>query len=355
MIFRSTRHVARIIVLLVIGFSPFFINSNFAFAVTIGDEPTWRELDTHSFAEAKQLRAILQKPDGKNDLARVKLTIDKMVDPTINIEANLKKIDLIVNQIRSMMGPTPSDSEKLDALQRYIYVPGSWNAGQVFSYDLNDPLGTNLKSKLLPSYLETRKGNCVSMPFLFIILGQRLGLDITASTAPSHVFAKYTDRTTGKTINLEATSGGLPSRDEWMRQQNPMTDAAIKNGIYMQRLSKKETIAVMAEELSESYTANRQFKKSILISDIILEAYPKNAQVMVRKGFCFFNLWRYEFADKYRTANDIPNIERSYFQYLSHEKEFWYDQAEALGWERPTTEEEKSYLIRVRSAKASTP
>ncbi len=31
------------------------------------------------------------------------------------------------------------------------------------------------------------------MPFLFIILGQKLGLDVTASTAPEHVFVKYRD------------------------------------------------------------------------------------------------------------------------------------------------------------------
>ena len=40
-------------------------------------------------------------------------------------------------------------------------------------------------------YLATRKGNCVSMPVLFVILGQKLGLPITLAIAPNHVFAKY--------------------------------------------------------------------------------------------------------------------------------------------------------------------
>jgi regulator of sirC expression with transglutaminase-like and TPR domain len=350
--FFQTICIFRFITFAFISCGLFLFNGSSAFAVAV-EEPTWQQLDSQSFQEAKELRKILSRPDNKNDLARVKLSIDKMVDPSINIDESLKKIDSMVAQIRSMTGPAaPSDEVKLNALRRFIYVPGPWNAGQAFSYDLSDPLGTNLKSKQLPSYLKTRKGNCVSMPLLFIILGQRLGLDVTASTAPSHIFVKYTPHKNGNTINLEATSGGLPSRDEWMRQQNPMSDAALKNGLYMQRLSKKETIAVIAEELSESYTANKQFKKSILISDIILEAYPKNAQAMVRKGFCF-NLWRNEFANKYRSINDIPNIEKGYFQYLSHEKDYWYNQAEMLGWEHPTTEDEKAYLNKVQATKAS--
>lgn len=44
------------------------------------------------------------------------------------------------------------------------------------------------------------------MPFLFIILGDRLGINVTASVAPLHVFVKFTDEN-GVIHNLETTSG----------------------------------------------------------------------------------------------------------------------------------------------------
>jgi len=69
------------------------------------------------------------------------------------------------------------------------------------------------------------------MPFLFIILGDKLGIDVTASTAPLHVFVKFTD-TDGKTYSLETTSGANFSRDAWYREQMPMTNQAIDNGVY---------------------------------------------------------------------------------------------------------------------------
>lgn len=315
-------------------------------------EPSWKELDTHSFAEAKQLKALLQKSDTENDLARAKLTIDQLIDPSIDVEANLKKIDAMVAAIQSQLPNNASDSQKLNGIRQYLYKAGPWNGNQSYSYDLDDPLGTKIANKLLPHYLDTRKGNCVSMPFLLIILGQRLGLDITASTAPLHVFVKYTDRQTHQTINLEATSGGTVARDAWIRQQIPMTDTAIQNGLYMQKLTKNETIAVMALSLAESYSANRQYKKAVLISDLILEHYPKNADSMVRKAFCFSRLIQTEFVSKYPSADDIPEDQRGYLEYLADNRQQGYDQATALGWRAPDDQQDTQYLKRVQNAKA---
>ena len=56
----------------------------------------------------------------------------------------------------------------MQALKRYIYEPGEWNNFQPYQYDMDDPLGTKLSNKLLSHYLAAKKGNCVTMPFLFI-------------------------------------------------------------------------------------------------------------------------------------------------------------------------------------------
>jgi len=177
-----------------------------------------------------RIRAILKLPDNQIDIGRTKLTIDKTIDPTIDIKANLKKIDSMVAKIQAGLPADASNSDKLQALRTYLYSAGDWNGYQTYAYDFDDPLGQKISNKLLPHYLDTKKGNCVSMPLLFIILGQRLGLDVTAAQAPVHIFVKYRDDM-GNQINLEATSGATPARDIWIRQQSPMTDEAVANGV----------------------------------------------------------------------------------------------------------------------------
>ena len=69
-----------------------------------------------------------------------------------------------------------------------------------------------MRNKLISTYLATRRGNCVSMPILMLIIGERMGLDLALSTAPLHIFIRH--REGGREVNLEATSGGHPARTE---------------------------------------------------------------------------------------------------------------------------------------------
>ena len=129
----------------------------------------------------KPIQAILQQPENQIDLARAKLVIDKTINPLIDVDANLKTIAATVAKIQAMLPLNASSQAKLEALKTYLYTAGSWNGQRPYQYDFDDPLGRNISNKLLPTYMVSRKGNCVSMPFLFIILDQRLGLDVTAA------------------------------------------------------------------------------------------------------------------------------------------------------------------------------
>lgn len=303
--------------------------------------------------EVERIKALLQQPESKMDLAVVKLTIDKMIDPSIDINANLKKIDGIAAQIQAMAGSNPSSNAKLLALKRYLYEKGPWNGYEAYQYDFADPRGTKIKNKLLPTYLATKKGNCVSMPFLFIVLGQRLGLDVSASTAPEHYLVKYTDPDSGNTYNLETTSGANPTRDVWYSQEMPMTDAAIANSIYLQKLTKRETAAAMATVLVENFAERREPEKVITIADAVLPFYPKNIALILGKGSAYSHLISRDFEAKYPRPMDIPASEVPRFRYYSEQNQLWFAKAESLGWRQPSMAQEVRYQKTVSRAKSS--
>lgn len=247
-----------------------------------------------------------------------------------------------------MLPPNASSRAKLEALKTYLYTAGPWNNQQPYQYDFDDPLGQKISNKLLPVYLASRKGNCVSMPLLFIILGQRLGLDVTAAHAPLHVLVKYRDSSSKNYINLEATSGANPARDVWYQQQFPMTDQAIANGIYLRPLSKKETVAAMVLTLAESYMQQRQYERAIDVADLVLEYDPKSVNAMLHKGSACAWLIRERFQKKYPTPNLIPPEERQYYVYLDQSNRSLYQKAEALGWREPTQAEDAKYLQTIK-------
>lgn len=327
------------------GLSPAVLKSTEVYAYDASTVPPGEYFDPRktNFPAAVAVRALLNQPAANLDLARAKLSIDKMIDPRIDTGANLRRLDEIVATVRTLPEFGETQASRLFALRKYIYEPGEWNGFQAFEYDLEDPFGTNITNKLLPHYLASKKGNCVTMPLLVVLLGQRLNIEVTASTAPKHVLVKWKNEA-GAWINLEATSGANPARDVWLRQQMPITDEAIANGVYLHPLTRTETAALIATTLVEHYFAQGQYEKAIVVADIILEHYSKSVGTMVLKAAAFGRLRRQEFMAKYASPAQIPAAERGYFGYLSSNNQRWFAQAEALGWREETSEEERKYL-----------
>jgi regulator of sirC expression with transglutaminase-like and TPR domain len=304
--------------------------------------------DSSHLAQAQQLKTILDRPENAIDFARVKLSIDKMIDPSIDVEANLHKIDAIVKTIQTLLVADATSMQKMLAVKKYLYEAGAWNDFKPYQYDFNDPKGTKVKNKLLPNYLASKQGNCVSMPLLFIVLGQRMGIDVVASTAPNHMLVKFTESETGKIYNLETTSGANFSRDVWYQQTMHVTDDALKNRIYLQKLSKRETVAMMATVLAESYFEKQEYEKAMMISDLVLKYNKNDVDSMLRKGAIFYKLLAKNYIKKYPTPNLIPVPERPYFEFLSMNNHYWFEKAETLGWRQPTQADEQNYLKTVQ-------
>lgn len=306
-------------------------------------------------ADLETIDKILSLPEREIDLAMVKLTIDRMIDPSIDIAANLKQLDRMVAEIGARLPAPASSRDKLDALRARIYQPGPWNDHRPFEYDLDDPFGSSIHNKLLPTYLATRKGNCVSMPMLFIILGQRLGINVTASRAPGHIFVKYRDET-GEWFNIEATSGGGFSRDAWIRKQIPMTSQALSSGIYLQPMTKGETAVAVLSTLMEFYQGQGWYDGIIPLATLALAHHPRSVSSMVFLAAAYAAIWDRDCIDRYPHAaalSDLPHAQRAHCAELNQNAWFWRSKAEALGWRQPTAVANEEYLQRATQQRAA--
>jgi regulator of sirC expression with transglutaminase-like and TPR domain len=213
-------------------------------------------LPSLSFAElAEDAIALLQQDHSKADLADIKVQIDHLVDTSADPKAGLAEIDRMVIDLQKIIAPGADAWTKVEALRRFIYIAGPWNHNRPFAYDHADPYGKDITNKLLSDYLDDRRGNCITMPILFTILGQRIGLNMTLAAAPSHLLVKFTDDT-GRIWNLETTSGAGRARDKHYRDFLPISDLSLSSGIYLRPLTREETVAVMVDLVVEKLMAD---------------------------------------------------------------------------------------------------
>lgn len=296
------------------------------------------------------LRQLFATPENRLDLARAKVAIDRMIDPAIDEAATLKQLDELATSIRNRFPAGASSRAKLDVLLSSLYRPGPWNDHRPFSYDLSDPLGTAIRNKLLSTYLTTRKGNCVSMPILVMLLGQKLGLDVTLATAPLHVLVKF-QGDDGQWINVETTSGGFKQDASYQREMG-ITPLAMTNQIYLRPLSKRESLGVIASTLMEHYGDINRQNHRIQVANLALEANPKDTEAMLQKGNAYFKLMKAAYMDRYRSPDEIPMDKREEFAILSQSNIRWFQQAEGLGWIEPTATQDANYLQGIQRKQA---
>lgn len=276
-------------------------------------------------------RDIFERAEADFDIARVKFEIDRLIDPTVNVNQGLARIDRMVADIEGMVPRNADSWEKVETLRKFIYQSGSWNNHRAFAYDMSDPLGETIQNKMMTDYFEDRQGNCVTMPFLFIILGQRIGLDVWPALAPLHVLVKFRDDR-GQVYNLEATSGGGPARDSHYNQLGPITPLALRNQVYLSPLDERETLAVIGVVVMEYLLKQGLYESAIEVGDLLLEYHPTYAYVMVKKGSGYYNLVRTEFIEKYPNSSAVPVDLRDRYAYLGSQNRAMFQQAEALGW-----------------------
>jgi len=281
---------------------------------------------------AHSVQAILNQSDSNLDYVEAALAFDRLIDNKADTATARAVVARLVDAARQMAGPHPTNTYKLAAVRKAIYEAGPWNYNRAFSYDLSDPLGANPRNKMLSTYVRSRKGNCVSMPALFLIVADRLGLNVRLAAAPLHLFVRYTDPA-GAEHNLEATSGGHEARTAWYRANLPMSDRSIASGLYMRTLSRRETVAAMAMEVLDFLFTERRFQEAADVADSILTANSRDGYAMVKKGTALGLLLQAEFVDKYASPGLIPPPLRARSRMLAAGNEKGFRDAAALGWQ----------------------
>lgn len=303
-----------------------------------------------SSPELQPILKILALPEDKIDLARARLTIEKILDPEIDVAANLAQIDSMVRAIKKTPRYSDTVEGKLNGIIQYLYQPGAWNDQKPYHYDFDDPLGTaKPENSRISHYLKQRTGNCVSMPVLVLVLAERLGMDVRLSTAPLHYFVRLKDQ--GQFYNVEATAGGLKADASYVREFLISPDA-LKNGIYLQNLNRKQAIALMLSDVAQYYLDDNQFKRSFEVTELMLAHYPKAVSAMLIRGSTWNKILLRDLdaTKKKGIKNPTPEMHQ-HFQALLDRNLKWFNKAEALGWREPPKDYDKRYLKMVKEAR----
>ncbi|MCB6089620.1 hypothetical protein LIS90_13565, partial [Flavobacterium psychrophilum] len=170
-------------------------------------------------------------------------------------------------------------------------------------YDFEDFNGDKNWSKMfVTKLLKTGKGQCHSLPLLYLTLAEEIGATAYLALAPKHSYIKFQDENK-KWYNIELTNG-MFTAPSFILNNGYVRSEALQNHIYMQELSKKELLAQLYSDLAMGYIAKFGYDDFIeKIAQKALSLYPNG--IVTNMLLSNFNTVRFEYAMKKLRIN--PN------------------------------------------------
>jgi regulator of sirC expression with transglutaminase-like and TPR domain len=179
----------------------------------------------------------------------------------------------IFKEFNHHFGYNTDPEKKIRALNSFLYQKGYWNDSITFDYDYDDLQGLNRDNRFINGYLARKKGTCVTMPMLYLILAERLKMPMYAVRAPNHFFVRYFpgESSLNWQANVEATSGGGYSPDEAYVLDMQIPKRGIETGMYLRTLRKKEYLASLLLLNVAEYMEIKQFDKAQQYSELAMK------------------------------------------------------------------------------------
>ncbi|WP_155839757.1 hypothetical protein [Aquimarina latercula] len=153
------------------------------------------------------------------------------------------------------------------------------------TYDFEDYMGKDDWSKMfVKKLLKTGKGQCNSLPQLYLILAEEIGAEANLALSPNHSYIKFQDDEKWKWYNVELTNGMLTT-DAFILQSGYVKAEALQNKVYMHPLYDQQLQSHLYMNLALGYI--RKYGYDEFVNEMItqaLELNPYNVQAYLIKS-----------------------------------------------------------------------
>lgn len=220
-----------------------------------------------------------------------------------------------------------------------------------FGYDFEDFMGEKDWSKMfVTKLLDSGKGQCHSLPLLYLILAEQTNTKAWLSYAPEHSYIMFSDNTKKAFYNFETTNGNVVSVD-WIMESGFVNTPSIRNRIYLDTLSRNQLISTLVADLVMGYTNKFGYDEFVgTMVDYALTLNPKSIQGLIFKAD--LQVLKTEQALKkagnppIKEINLYPDAYSNYAELLRQ-----YDYIDALGYSRMPKELYEKWLASANAQK----
>ncbi len=230
------------------------------------------------------INKILKLDDSQIDLATALLLASREWNSYTNHRKYIFEIDRMADEIYKNSIKKSGQTDPINLVKeinRYLYEQKGYTAVK----DANNP-----DDLFLHSVIENRQGYCLSLSALYLSIGERLELPLYGVVVPGHFFVRYDDGV--NRFNIETTSSGNLATDQHYIEKFKVPSNGHDH-LYMQNLTKKQTIGCFYNNLGNCYQNIGQTDKALEIFETAIELAPTLTESLNNLGSIYMQKGSY--------------------------------------------------------------
>ncbi|MFW6210521.1 MAG: transglutaminase family protein, partial [bacterium] len=176
------------------------------------------------------------------DFTRTVMRLSSLADPRLNISVETSRVRSMAAEIKERIRPGASGREAVYVINQYLYEMKGFGfderANEYILKKTVNPAAVDINNyESFRHVLRKRKGICVSLSMLYLMIADELKLPVFGVFVPGHIFVRYESEM--DRINIETTSrGSFVPDSEYESEFN----TRFNGGLYGKSLSKRRSL-----------------------------------------------------------------------------------------------------------------
>ena len=175
----------------------------------------------------------------------------------------------LIERARESVHAASTPTETLDSLNHFFFE----QEGFQVTYNLDSP-----EHLFLDGVLSGRKGYCVGLATVYLVLAEDLDLPIHGVATPKHVFLRWDDGKFRRNIEL-FQKGREVSDEDYVREQR-IPKESIERGVFLANLTRKEFLGfiyqnrgVLESQQGNFEASGRDYRQALHLNPKLAAAY----------------------------------------------------------------------------------
>jgi len=244
----------------------------------------------HGWVDARHVKVVA---DGEIDLAREALLAAREVRPKLDVAACHARLDALTARAAKAAQAAATPAARVQAIGRHLF------GAERCRYEA--------KAHYLSDVIDRRRGNCLSLSLLYVLVGRRLKMPMRVVTVPKHAFVRYDDGQ--RRWNIEASMGGMMVSDEYVRRRR------LRHGVAPKLMSDLEVVAAMLAQAGNDLSTQGAGTRACELFATAAELAPRNSQTYHNWGTALLaRNQRAQACDKFSRALQLtPHVAETYY------------------------------------------